>query len=297
MASPKRSADFLEINDAARVPDLRRARSGGYVDYLEEKARWDRRDREREMKRYHDNHLVSIVAPRDASDRLHVPTFESTHRRVRSNDEIGSFRDMPARTYNVREVKPAPRPEVSVHDEVMRHRDLPVRRRSSRQKPRIKVEIHQPIRPGNSLPRPTSGKSPSASPRSPSAVPQLLFQYSTLQHKLAQTTRICSPYTNIEAVDTADPTFGTIRDQVRGIAFELGAWSHVARVEDLARIDSRKRTVVEAASRVLDRFIHRVEELNRLCEKTKPRDLKAVAIPKTSTLNEKDSSSSEDEDG
>lgn len=99
-----RSTEFLKVDDYERAPNRHRSRSGGYADYLEQQTQWDRRDRERQMKIYHDRRHPS--RSREPTDTLYVPTFD-THRRVRSQEQIIENNDQAARAYNVREVKPS----------------------------------------------------------------------------------------------------------------------------------------------------------------------------------------------
>ena len=47
----------------------------------------------------------------------------------------------------------------------------------------------------------------------------------------------------------------------------------------MARVDSRKREVVDAASRSLDRLLDQITTLNDACFRAKPRDLKFKVLP------------------
>lgn len=283
------SAEFLEVDDFDKTPNLHRSRSGGYVDYLEEQARWDRRDRERQMKRYHDSRYSPQPAP--PSDRLYVPAFDTTHRRVRSQD-FTEKKEEPAQRYNVREARPQRTYETNA--EPPRPTELPIRQKPQR-KPTVKVQIHQADPPA-----PASEKTPkknlSASPRSPTAVPEVQFRYSTLQHKLGQIETTCSPFVDVEAANPRDLTFAKISEQVKSFAFELESWNYIVRVEDMARIDMGKRHIVEAASRTLGRLIERVTELSSACGKAKPRDLKLEPIPYVDSSDEDFKSDEDDHD-
>ncbi|KAJ4365894.1 hypothetical protein N0V83_008516 [Neocucurbitaria cava] len=285
------SSEFLDVDEYERKPGLHRSRSGGYADHLEEQVLWDRRDRERQMKRYHDSRYASTATPeqRSTSDRLGVPVFEST-RRNRSNSDIARRKEeSPAARYNVQEVRPNPNStyDYSLTSEPALPSQLPVphkwKPQQHRKKPSINVEIHQDNPPSSTPPSATSThtprRSPSASPRSPTAQPQLQYQHATLQTALAQITTTCNAYLEVEAADPRDLTFTKISDRVKGFSFDLQVWAHVVSLDSMAQIDSRKRRVVEAASRGLDRLIERVGELNDACKEAKPRDLKYRALP------------------
>ena len=292
----RRSTDLLDINSyEERSPNLHRSRSGGYADYLEEKTRWDRRDRERQMKRYHDSHLSPTDAHSPHSERLYVPAFEPTHRRSRSHEHIEVRSAEPeARSYKLREAVPA-RLSDQGGGPARASTEL-TRRPTERSKPRrpsIKVQVHQDDPPEAFAHKRTPSKSSGTSPRSPSAVPHLQFQYTALQHMLKQVGATCGPYVDVEAVHPRDLTFAKIAEQCQGFAFELEVWSYVARVEDMARIDSRKRKIVEATSRTLDRLLERATALSNDCANLKPVDLKVEILPE---LEDSESDESEDDD-
>jgi hypothetical protein len=283
------STDFLEVDDHDRSPSHIRSRSGSYVDRIEEKTRWDRRSRERDMKRYHDRRQGTTSSPRVSNqpttpDRLGVPVFE-TNGRMRSSSEAGRRGRGPERLYTTHEVRPSVTP-VSGYDltsEPILPSQLPVRYEGKPQhqkKPSIKVEIHQDNPPSS-----TSGlairkkKSPSASPRSPTAQPELQYQYATLQNKLEKVSNTCARYLNVEAAEPQDLTFEKIVEQTKAFAFDLQVWAHLANLDGMARIDSRKRGVVNAASLSLDRLLDQVTELNDACSRAQPRDLKFKKLP------------------
>lgn len=286
------SSEFLDVDEYERKPSLHRSRSGGYADHLEEQVLWDRRDRERQMKRYHDSRYGSTATPqqRSTSDRLGVPVFEST-RRNRSNSDIARRKEeSPAARYNVQEVRPSPNSayDYNLTSEPALPSQLPVphqwKPQQHRKKPSINVEIHQDNPPSSTPPSATTStrsprRSPSASPRSPTAQPQLQYQYGTLQTALAQIATTCTAYLQVEAADLRDLTFTKISDKVKAFSFDLQVWAHVVSLDSMAQIDARKRRVVEAVSRGLDRLIERVGELGDACREAKPRDLKYRALP------------------
>ncbi|KAF2177904.1 hypothetical protein K469DRAFT_742329 [Zopfia rhizophila CBS 207.26] len=293
-----RSAELLEVDEYENVPNLHRSRSGGYTDFLEEQDKWERRDRERQMKRYHDQRRSH---QRQSSDLLYVPAFEPAgHRRVRSYGEINEISEKPTRSYNVREQKPS----YDLSDEPARPSQLPVRRTWIQQRrPSITVEIHQDKTPSASAtasprrsPNPSPRKSPSASPRTPSAVPQLQFQFATLQNKLSEISTICAPNKHVEAVNPRDLTFSKIADEVGGHAFQLKAWDHIVNVNNMERIDKSKREVIELASRTLDRLFERASELSKACAKARPRDLKIEPVPEVDDGSDWDSNDEHDDE-
>ncbi|KAI5380401.1 hypothetical protein J4E82_000978 [Alternaria postmessia] len=277
----------VEIDEYDRHPSHLRSRSGSYVDHIEEKTRWDRRSREREMKRYHDSRYGTASFSRSSNqptpDRLGVPVFETTGRTRSSSDASRRPRE-PERRYNTQEVRPStvpvdrydltsepilPSQSTVVYERKMQHQ----------KKPSIKVEIHQDNPPlsvsGTFAPK----RSPSASPRSRTAQPQLQYQYATIQNKLYQISSTCAPYIDVEAAEPQDLTFEKIVEQTKAFSFDLRVWAHLANIEGMARVDSRKREVVDAASRSLDRLLDQITTLNDACFRAKPRDLKFKVLP------------------
>jgi hypothetical protein len=260
------------------------------MDHLEEKTKLDRRDRERQMKRYHDGHReVSSSQQSTASNRLAVPVFETT-RRGRSSSEVGARDRDAGRKYNVQEVRPSPKPrsDYTLSSEPALPSQLPVkyeRKPQHQKRPSIKVEIHQDNPPSSTIGSATPKRSPSASPHSPTAQPQLQYQYAMLQNKLSQVGKACAPYTKVEAANPEDLSFGKIAELASSYAFDLQVWAHIANLEGMARIDPRKKKVVDAASHSLDRLIDRVTELNDACLQAKPRDLKFDVLPQVDDDN------------
>src|SRR5690349_4525044 len=91
--------DFLGVNELRPQPRQQRSRSSGYVDNLEEQAEWERRDRERQMKRYREgSRLSSTTHHRTRSDHLCVPIVE-TNRRPRSAERIEQERNDSPRSF------------------------------------------------------------------------------------------------------------------------------------------------------------------------------------------------------
>lgn len=305
------SAEFLDVEDDRRQRSLHRSRSGGYADHIEEKTNWDRHKKEMQMKRYHESRYGgSPTTPqqRSTADRLTVPVFETNTKRNRSSSDVSRRQPSTSSRYNLQEVRPSY--DYDLISEAPLPSQLPVLRErrppsqpppeppsqtSHQRKPSIKVEIHQDKKP---VPRltmtptvktPTSARTPTrslnASPRSGSKQPQLLYQYSTLQNKLSQITTTCGPFLKVEAASPGDLTFEKIAEQVKGVAFDLHIWSHTVGLESMEMIDSRKRDIVEATARNLDRMLDRVTELNEVCSDAKPRDLKLAEPPKIDDEN------------
>ncbi|KAL6709478.1 hypothetical protein ACN47E_001413 [Coniothyrium glycines] len=281
------STEFLVVDEYERQPRHYRTRSRDYVDRLEEEERMERRDRERQMKRYHDGKYPSSSSShhRSTSDRLCVPVFETPVRKVRSDETPDRSRESSPRTYNVQERRPGPAPayDYDLTSEPILPSQLLVRQDHKprhQKKPSIKVQIHQDNPPSSASHRGTTpSRSPNASPRSPTARPQLQYQYETLQNKLSQVVSSCAPYLKVEAANPRDLTFSKIADQVEGFAFELRLWAYTSHLEGLARVDVEKRRVVEIASRNLDRLASRVSELADACLQARPKDLKMPALP------------------
>ncbi|KAF2198984.1 hypothetical protein GQ43DRAFT_421287 [Delitschia confertaspora ATCC 74209] len=269
------SFDFLEVNENKDVPSLHRSRSGGYTDYLEEREKWERYGRERQMKRYHDQ---KHAQKGPTSDRLFVPTFESSgNRRVRSQDEIRETSEPTSRAYKVREVKPS----FTLDAEAPKTSQLPVRAewrpaQPSQKKPTVKVEIHQSNIPTNSSRAPFQK---TASPRSSANPPELLFQFETLQNKFSEIYTICARNFHVEPANPKDLTFSKIADDLKGYAFNLEVWEHIVNLKNLEQIDKHKRKIVELASRTLDRLLARASGLSDACAKARPRDLKFEELP------------------
>ncbi|RMZ70559.1 hypothetical protein GMOD_00000666 [Pyrenophora seminiperda CCB06] len=267
-----------------------RSRSGGYVDHLEEQTKWDRRDRELQMKRYHDSQYGRSSSSRyfdqpTSPDRLGVPVFE-TNRKIRSRSHTGARERELNQIYNVREVRPGP----AVVDDEYQTSDfipssqLPIRQKMNPQhqkKPSIKVEIHQDHRPTPTIgPASTPKRSPGASPISPTTQPQLRYQFEALQNKLGQISKSCAPYMDVEAAKPQDLTFEKISEQANAFSFDLEVWAHITDLEGLAAYDLRKRHVVDAVSKGLNRLIDSATELNNACAQARPKDLKFEALPK-----------------
>jgi hypothetical protein len=250
------------------------------------------------MKRYHDSHLSPTDAHPAQSERLYVPAFEPTHRRSRSHEHIEVREAEPPRSYKLREAVPARLSDpgdgelagATPHELARR----PTSRSNRPRRPSIKVQIHQDTPPSPLPSKQTPSKSPGVSPRSPSAVPQLQFQYATLQDQLKEIGTTCMPYLNVEAAHPRDLTFTKIVERCQGFAFDLEVWGHVVNVRDMARIDTRKREIVEATSRTLDRMIEKVTALSRKCGELKPKDLK-VDFPPEIENSESDEDENDDE--
>ncbi|KAF2714126.1 hypothetical protein K504DRAFT_399912 [Pleomassaria siparia CBS 279.74] len=294
MPNPSQSTDFLDVNSPTYPESLHRSRSGGYADHLAEKEIWERRSRERDMKRYHttsqsrlsptSSTASPLYQPRSSFDRLYVPTFDDGHRRVRSHDQIVEKRaDDEERGYRVREERPRPS-------------ELPVRRRSKSKskrseshshktrpsRPSIKVQIHQDDAPrprsmsssGRGRSATTSRRGQDASPPSPSSQPQLLVLSATLQNRFSEIGEICQPNLHIEAADPRDLTFAKIVEEVEGFAFQFKIWSQIVNLDNMEMIEARKRNIVELAATTMNRMLKSVEELGDVCARAAPRDLK-----------------------
>lgn len=283
------STEFLDVDEPTPLRRPHRSRSNDYVDQLEEQAKEDRRNRELQMKRYHENSRQSSTTHhRTGSDRLCVPVFE-TARTHRANEGVGQQRNESPRSYRVEEVRPGPRPtyDYDLKTEPVLPTQLPTKYEWKPQpqqgKPKIKVEIIQDNPPTSNQPSArTPKRSPSASPKSPTAQPELQFQYSTLQAKLAQISAICVPFKDILPADPRDLTFEKIAAQVEGFAFDLQIWSQVANLAGLAMVEKSKRSIADAAARTLGRLIDRVSDLHDACTIAKPKDLKLLPLPKVS---------------
>ena len=280
--------DFLDVDE---LPQRRqqRSRSSGYVDNLEEQANWDRRERERQMKQYHQNSRhTSSIHHRTRSDHLCIPVIETT-RRPRSNERGEQQRNESPRSFRVEEVRPGPKPiyDYDLSTEPVLPSQLPTKYEWKPQqqqgKPKIKIQIHQDTPPTSSKPSArTPKRSPSASPNSPTAQPELQFQFSILQAKLTQVGHICLPFKDILPADPRDLTFEKIAAQVDGFAFELHIWSQVANLDGLAMVEKSKRNIADAASRSLGRLVDRVSDLHDVCAIAKPKDLKLPPLPAVS---------------
>jgi hypothetical protein len=310
-----RSSEFLDISSPTNQERLHRSRSGGYTDFLADKERWERRDRERDMKKYHDSRYGSktlspiIPSERTSADRLYVPRFDTSHRRGRSYDPIVERKNEEdsERGYKVREERPrsydGSRAGSSAGVSPARLRDLPERpkrRETKYRRPSIKVQIHQdnaPRTPSVVAPRRSPGASPS--PRSPLGQRQILFLSSMLQSRLAEIGQICHPNAHIEAADPRDLTFSEIAEVVEGFAFQFRVWSQIVNLENMERIDVTKRKNVELAARTLERILERIEELMVVCSRASPRDLKIEPLPDTDeedNYGSYDDSDNEDDD-
>lgn len=282
------SKDFLGVDNPYRTGKKPRSHSSGHVDRIEEQERIERRDRDRQMKEYHDNtRHTSKVHHRTHSDHLHVPVWE-TNRRPRPSEGGQQQSLSRPRSYHIEEVRPGPETyNYDLNPEPILPSQLPVPMRGRLFRP-DKTKSKAPpiiIQGTSSLPSraadPSPRRSPDASPHSPTAQPVLQVQYGKLQHGLTQINNSCKKYIDVEPADPRDLTFVKIQETVDGFAEDLHIWSHVANLDGLARIDRNLRHLVDAASDVLDRLIGRVTELREACAKAKPKDLKMPQLDGT----------------
>lgn len=283
------SFGFLDV-DGPTPPRHHRSRSNGYVDQLEEEAKWARHDRGLQMKRYHESSRHSSTThQRTNSNNLCVPKFESTSRPP-NNERLDQQRNESPRRFHVEEVRPGPRPRFDDYDlktENVLSSQLPTKYEWKPQqqqgKPKIKVQITQDNPPSSHRTSArTPKRSPSASPNSPTAQPELQFQYARLQTELAKIGLTCLRYKDVEPADPQDLTFEKIAAQVEGYAFDLQVWSQIANLDGLAMVEKSKRNIADAVSRYLDRLTVRASELHDVCATAKPKDLKSSLLPSVS---------------
>jgi hypothetical protein len=278
---------FIDVDEFEMEPNVRRARSNGYLDYLKEQERWNRRDQERQMVRYRDRGHFGATEQRSGANRLAVPIYEVSPRRQRAKSDTRS----PSRSFKTLEVRPEPQSVIaqeefseSVTPDIRKQRGSTHSRVPVYERPKVKIPpvVVQEHPPDSKTPDKKSGKSPNASPRSPASQPQLQYKYLVLQNKFADIILACVRYINVEAANPRDLTFEKLSEQVKGFAFELRVWSHVANFQNMARSNITKdaKTVTDATSRNMDRLIERAEELHEACLEAKPGDLKFDSLPK-----------------
>jgi hypothetical protein len=285
-----RSPVFLEVDEFEREPEVRRARSNGYLDYLEEQEKWNRRDKERQMVRYRDRNHYGAAQQRAGADRLAVPVYEVSPRRPRAHSDIGSRTEESSRPFKTREVSPRPEFLGGQNDqsesvaEESKARASNLSKSPAFERPKIKIPpvIIQKELPESNTTNQKPGRSPDGSLRSPTGQPQLQYKYLLLQNKLADISLACVRYIDVEAANPRDLTFEKIFEQVKGFEFDLRVWSNVANIENVARRDvpEEARAVTEAASRNMDRLIDRATDLHDACSTAKPSDLKLQDLPK-----------------
>lgn len=237
------------------------------------------------MKRYREgSRLSSTTHHRTRSDHLCVPIVE-TNRRPRSNERAEQERGLSPQSFKVEEVRPGPKPiyDYDLNTEPVLPSQLPTKyewKQQQQHKPKIKVQIHQDTPTTSRVPSTRTPKqSPSASPQSPTAQPELQFRYSTLQAKLLQIGTACLLYKDIMPADPHDLTFDKIAGRLDGFAFDLHVWSQVADLNGLAMVEKSRRNVADAVSRNLGRLIERVSDLHDACATAKPKDLKLPPLP------------------
>lgn len=256
-----------------------RSSSGGYLDFFENQREFERKKREMALELRYDDFRRPHVPPPKSAESLQVPPPEgATHRRVRSHEEIGSRREPSSREYRTR----IQQPQYSLSSDAPVPTQLPVKRiHKPRPGPKIQVQVTQPDPPNPTGEGHTPRRSPlkSASPHSPGAQPELLYQFKTIQTKLSDVQTKCAPYEDLEAANPRDLTFAKIAEEVKGYAFQLTIWGQIVHIESLGRIDKKKRDVVESVSDTLDRISDRIAELNKACLVAKPRDLKIAPLP------------------
>lgn len=85
---------------------------------------------------------------------------------------------------------------------------------------------------------------------------------------------------DVEAAKPKDLTFEKISEQANAFSFDLEVWAHVINVDGLAAYDLRKKGIMDATSRGLDRLIDSVTELDNACSQAKPKDLRFEELPK-----------------
>jgi hypothetical protein len=284
------SSVYVESDEFERQPDTRRARSDENLDFLKDQERWRQLDQERQMVAYRDRNHFGAAQQRGRADRLAVPIYEVPPRRQRAHSDTRSHHDVYdlSRNFTTLEVQPS--------SELMSRQDIPkepvevyVRPERTRgsthsRKPKIKIPpviIHQHP-PGSNTSNHKLGDTPSASPRSPSGQPQLQLKYLVLQNKLADISLACIRYIDVEAADPRNLTFEKISEQVKGFAFDLQVWSHIANIQNMARRDvpEHARAITDAAARNMDRLIERAAELHNACLRAKPSDLKFGELAK-----------------
>ncbi|KAH7095262.1 hypothetical protein FB567DRAFT_24703 [Paraphoma chrysanthemicola] len=275
-----KSSIVLEVDEYEQEPNVRRARSNEHFDYLKESERWRRRDEELQITRYRDRAHFGASYQRPKADHLTVPIYETSPRRPRARSDT---RDEASRNFKTQEMRPSALP-ISFSDPELPD---PRQERGSTQsrvpavdRPKIKIPpvVIQEHPPLSAAP----GRSPSASPRSPSGQPILQYKYLLLQNEFAEITSACLRYIDVEAAHPRDLTFEKISEQVKGFEFDLKVWSYVANIEKMPRLDVPEDAVAvtDAASRIMDRMYDRAVELKEACARAKPGDLKFAGLKK-----------------
>ena len=255
---------LLEVDDYTQEPNIRRARSNGYLDFLQEQEEWDRREQRLQMTRYRDrgHYGASQQRPRTGADRLAVPTYEVSPRRPRASSDGRSpyNTDRLTRDFKTMEV----RPERVVESDARYARGSTHSRPPAFQRPKAPPVViqHDP---------PPASRTPS-----PSGQPQLQYKYWLLQNKLADISSACVPFADVEAARPGDLTFAKIAEQVKGFSFDLQVWSYVSNIENMARIDD----AVVVAEQIMDRMTDRAVELIEVCKRAKPGDLRFEGLEK-----------------
>jgi hypothetical protein len=283
----------LEVDDSEREPEVRRTRSGGHLDYLQDQERWNRRDQERQMVQYRGRKHYGATQQRVGGDRLEVPTavYKESQKHRRARSDVGVRTEDLSRPFSTLEVKPRPELNSGRNDRNDSILDGGIQRASTHSRPpaferpprdRLPPIIVQNLPPGSDTTDQKPARSPGGSPRSPGGPPQLQYKYLVLQNKLADVCLACIRYIDVEAARPQDLTFEKISEQVKGFAFDLRTWAHIANIENMARRDipTDAIAVTDAAARNLGRLVERTTELHDACSKAKPSDLKFQELPK-----------------
>ncbi|KAF2827725.1 hypothetical protein CC86DRAFT_445620 [Ophiobolus disseminans] len=279
---------FLEVDEYEKEPSVRRARSNGYLDFLQDQEKWDRRNEGLQMTRYHDRGYHGATQKRAGGDRLAVPTFEVSPRRPRASSDGRSpyNTDQLSRDFRTVEVRPQHRPDSSADEpfvpEIRHIRGSNHSKTPALQKPKVPPVVIQEHPPTFEATHQNPGKSPGASPRSTSGPPLLQYKYKLLQEKMDNISSACERYSQVEAADPRDSTFAKISEQVKGFSFDLQVWSHISGVQHMATtyIPGDDVAVADAASRIMDRLTDRAVELSEACAKANPKDLKIEVVGK-----------------
>jgi hypothetical protein len=284
--SPK-SPVFLEVDEFDREPNVRRARSNEYLDYLKEQETWKRHDQARQMVRYRDRKHFGATEQSINTNRLAVPIYEVSPRRPRAKSDTRS----PSRDFKTLEVRPKHYPGIGEENlSESKVLNIGVQRGSTqsrapmheRSKIKIPAVVFQEHPPDAKTPYQKFKGSPDTSPRSLREQSKLQYKYLLLQNKFADIGLTCVRYINEEVANSQDLTFEKLSEQVKGFTWELQVWSHVANIQSMAKgeLPEDARAVVDSASRTMDRLIARVEELHNACSRAKQSDLKFDGLPK-----------------
>jgi hypothetical protein len=267
---PLKVDDFEEFEGGA---DVRRARSGGHLDDLDNEEAWKSQDEARQMFPYHGRNRSGASTRRTSADRSTVPKFEGPPRLQRATSYIrAAMRDS-----DMMEIQSEPGTIVDLGS--MSNPDL---QESAILRGSTHAEV--PMYENERVKLPTVVLKENSHGFK---ISHLVFKYLQLQSKLTDVALACKRYNQVEAANSQDLTFEKLSEQVTGFVSDLRLWYRITNMQNLAQsnLPEGGRDISDAASRAMDRLIDRAEALHNACSNARPDDLKFDELPEINDDN------------